>query len=72
MFFSLVFNGNITNYHLLREQLKAKGRVFLTDGDTEIIANLIASNTIVTDSWVENLEFTSKMLERFLFDGIID
>jgi amidophosphoribosyltransferase len=47
----------------LREQLKQKGRVFLTDGDTEIIANLIASNTLVTDSWVENLEFTAKLLD---------
>jgi len=61
--FSLVFNGNITNYNLLREQLKAKGRVFLTDGDTEIIANLIASNTLITESWVENLEFTAKLLD---------
>jgi amidophosphoribosyltransferase len=61
--FSLVFNGNITNYQLLRDRLKAKGRIFLTDGDTEIIANLIASNMTVAETWVENLEMTAKFLD---------
>ncbi|WP_371803841.1 amidophosphoribosyltransferase [Candidatus Lokiarchaeum ossiferum] len=61
--FAIAFNGNITNYHLLKEQLKSKGIIFLTNGDTEVIANLIAANTLVTKDWVENLEFTSKLLD---------
>ena len=61
--FSLVFNGNITNYQLLKEQLKSKGRMFLTNGDTEVIANLIASNSVVAENWVENLEFMAKILD---------
>jgi amidophosphoribosyltransferase len=61
--FSIVFNGNITNYQLLKEKLKNKGRIFLTDGDTEVIANLIASNTQATESWVENLEIMAKLLD---------
>ncbi|MHA1672098.1 MAG: amidophosphoribosyltransferase [Promethearchaeota archaeon] len=61
--FSIVFNGNITNYQLLKNQLMAKGRIFLTNGDTEVIANLMASNHLVTESWVENFEFTARLLD---------
>ncbi len=61
--FSIVFNGNITNFHILKEQLKSKGRIFLTNGDTEVIANLIASHYMVTKDWVENLTYTAKLLD---------
>lgn len=61
--FSIAFNGNITNYPLLKEQLMSKGRIFLTNGDTEVIANLIASNSLVTENWVENIEFTARLLD---------
>jgi glutamine---fructose-6-phosphate transaminase (isomerizing) len=37
----VVHNGIIENYLELRDQLQAKGRVFLSDTDTEIIAHLI-------------------------------
>ncbi|WP_457556749.1 amidophosphoribosyltransferase [Candidatus Harpocratesius sp.] len=61
--FSIAFNGNITNYPILKEQLKSKGRIFLTNGDTEVIANLLASNHLVTENWVENLTFTTRLLD---------
>ena len=61
--FSIAFNGNITNYRKLRQGLVEKGRVFVTDGDTEVIAQIIASNTIATENWVENLHITSKLLD---------
>lgn len=38
---TLVHNGIIENYSELREQLKAEGRVFLSETDTEVAAQLI-------------------------------
>ncbi len=38
---SLVHNGIIENYAELREDLKAKGHVFLSETDTEVIVHLI-------------------------------
>ncbi|HEY9808363.1 MAG TPA: glutamine--fructose-6-phosphate transaminase (isomerizing) [Halomicronema sp.] len=39
---AVVQNGIIENYRELREQLKAKGHIFRSDTDTEVIPNLIA------------------------------
>ena len=41
--FALVHNGIIDNYIPLREQLRAQGALFLSETDTEVIAQLIAS-----------------------------
>src|SRR5205085_5026078 len=38
---SLVHNGIIENYAELREALKARGRVFESETDTEVIAQLL-------------------------------
>ena len=38
---TLVHNGIIENYAKLRRMLEAKGRVFISETDTEIAANLI-------------------------------
>lgn len=38
---ALVHNGIIENYNSLKKELKNKGRVFKTDTDTEVIAQLI-------------------------------
>jgi asparagine synthase (glutamine-hydrolysing) len=35
--YSIVFNGEIYNYQELREELKKRGRVFVTSGDTEVV-----------------------------------
>ncbi len=40
--FSVVHNGIIENYLTLKEQLAAKGAVFQSETDTEIIAHLVA------------------------------
>src|ERR1035437_4948511 len=38
--YTIVFNGEIYNYKILREELKAKGFNFQTETDTEVILNL--------------------------------
>ncbi|HEY0826493.1 MAG TPA: glutamine--fructose-6-phosphate transaminase (isomerizing), partial [Bacilli bacterium] len=40
--FSVVHNGIIENYIFLKESLIAKGHIFLSDTDTEVISHLIA------------------------------
>ena len=40
----VVHNGIIENYHSLREELKAKGHVFSSETDTEVLAHLIEEN----------------------------
>lgn len=40
--FSVVHNGIIENYLTLKEELSAKGRRFVSETDTEVIAHLIA------------------------------
>lgn len=40
--YSIVFNGEIYNYLELREQLEAKGRRFVTTGDTEVLLQMYA------------------------------
>ncbi len=35
--FTIVFNGEVYNYRVLRDELIAKGHVFATDGDTEVL-----------------------------------
>lgn len=41
--FSVVHNGIIENYITLKEELIAKGHVFVSETDTEVISHLIAS-----------------------------
>ncbi len=40
----VIHNGIIENYHSLREELKAKGHVFTSETDTEVLAHLIEDN----------------------------
>lgn len=40
----VIHNGIIENYHSLREELKAKGHVFSSDTDTEVLTHLIEDN----------------------------
>jgi amidophosphoribosyltransferase len=61
--FSIAFNGNIANYDELKIKMVKKGRVFNTNSDTEVIANVLASISIGTDDWVEKLKILSKFLD---------
>ena len=61
--FSLAFNGTIPNYAELMKKLEDMGRVFITNTDTEVIAQLIASLSIGTEDWPEILRLTTKFLD---------
>ncbi len=61
--FSLAFNGTIPNYYELKQELEAKGRIFITNTDTEVIAHLLAYTANEADSWPEILKKVSKSLD---------
>ena len=46
--YHIVFNGEIYNYQSLRDCLSAKGHVFRTSSDTEVILTLFASEGVAT------------------------
>ncbi|MDI1448856.1 amidophosphoribosyltransferase [Polyangium sp. 6x1] len=41
-------NGNLTNYEALRDRLEARGSIFQSSSDTEVIVHLIAASTQAT------------------------
>ena len=61
--FSLAFNGTIPNYAEIKQTLETRGRVFVTNTDTEVIAQLIASISLETKNWPEILKKASKSLD---------
>ena len=61
--FSLAFNGTIPNYYELKQQLEAQGRIFITNTDTEVIAQLLAYTANEADTWPEILKKASKALD---------
>jgi len=61
--FSLAFNGTIPNYAEIKQSLEEKGRIFVTNTDTEVVAQLIASIALGTKSWPEILKTSSKSLD---------
>ncbi len=61
--FSLAFNGTIPNYTEIKQNLEEKGRVFVTNTDTEVIAQLIASIALRTEGWPNILKTASKSLD---------
>ncbi|XQQ06726.1 MAG: glutamine--fructose-6-phosphate transaminase (isomerizing) [Leptolyngbya sp. IPPAS B-1204] len=62
---AVVQNGIIENYRELREQLKAKGYVFYSETDTEVVPNLIADclQQVLTDPAATNASPKSAFLE---------
>jgi amidophosphoribosyltransferase len=44
---ALAHNGNLVNYHAVRERLEARGSIFQSSSDTEVIMHLIAMSTHV-------------------------
>jgi len=61
--FSLAFNGTIPNYVEIKKNLEKKGRIFVTNTDTEVIAQLIASISLTIKGWPNILRTASKSLD---------
>ena len=61
--FSLAFNGTIPNYIEIKQDLENSGRIFVTNTDTEVLAQLIATIALKTKSWPEILKTASTSLD---------
>lgn len=60
--FAVVHNGIIENHEELRELLKSRGYVFLSQTDTEVIAHLVEWEMRNTDSLLEAVQKVVKQL----------
>jgi amidophosphoribosyltransferase len=58
---SIAHNGNLVNYRELKKELEAQGRIFTSDSDTEVIAQMLARELIRNDI-VEAVRETMKRL----------
>lgn len=58
---AIAHNGNLVNYSLLREGLESDGRVFTTDSDTEVIAQLLSKCLMESDE-IEALRMLNEVL----------
>ena len=61
--FSLAFNGTIPNYVEIKQDLENSGRIFVTNTDTEVVAQLIATIALKTKNWPEILKTASTSLD---------
>ncbi|MHA2038242.1 MAG: amidophosphoribosyltransferase [Promethearchaeota archaeon] len=61
--FSMAFNGTIANFDEIKKRMYELGRVFATETDTEVMAQLIGSIAIGTEDWPEVLKIASKILD---------
>jgi amidophosphoribosyltransferase len=61
--FSVGFNGTIANFDEVKKNMDEMGRVFTTDTDTEVMAQLIGSIALGTEDWPEILKITSRILD---------
>ena len=61
--FSMAFNGTIANFDDIKKKMDDMGRVFITDTDTEVIAQLIGSIALGTEDWPEVLTLASRLLD---------
>ncbi len=60
---ALVHNGIIENYHPLREMLKAKGRRFVSETDTEVLVQLIAEEWQADTSLIQAISRALSQVE---------
>jgi glucosamine--fructose-6-phosphate aminotransferase (isomerizing) len=60
---AVVHNGTILNYEILKKELQAKGVIFLSETDTEVIPHLIASYLEKGVSMEEAFTATISLLE---------
>ena len=61
--FSLVHNGTITNFQLLKEELIKKNYQFNGDTDSEVIVNYLESLYLMTHDIIQSLSLLDKKLE---------
>ncbi len=61
--FSMAFNGTIANFSEIKKSMDEMGRVFMTDTDTEVLAQLIGSIALGTEDWPEILKLASRLLD---------
>ncbi|MFX1379772.1 MAG: amidophosphoribosyltransferase [Promethearchaeota archaeon] len=61
--FSMAFNGTIANFDEIKKKMDNMGRVFITDTDTEVMAQLIGSLALGTEDWPEILKLASRLLD---------
>ncbi len=74
---AVVHNGIIENFRELRDELRARGRVFLSETDTEVVAHLVST---AMDDGMSPVEAVAASLPRlkgafalaFLFEGETD
>ncbi len=59
---AVAHNGNLVNYAQLRMELENEGRVFTTDSDTEVIAQLLSKFLLKTEDIIESLHILSGVL----------
>ena len=69
---ALVHNGIVENYTELRDSLRAKGYVFDSDTDTEVVAHLFYDNLSQTDDSVLAARMTAQALRGAFALGIIN
>lgn len=60
---ALVHNGIIENHDELRDELKAKGYVFTSDTDTEVMAHCLHEELKTSSNLLEALQKTTKKLQ---------
>ncbi len=58
---AVAHNGNLVNYWEIRKKLENEGRVFLTDSDTEVIAQLLSQYMLEHD-FVDSLKLLTENL----------
>ncbi len=61
--FAFAFNGTIPNFEEIKNKMSEMGRIFVTNTDTEVIAQLIGSIRMGTEDWPEVLKITSRFLD---------
>jgi glucosamine--fructose-6-phosphate aminotransferase (isomerizing) len=69
---AVVHNGIIENHHTLREMLEAKGYVFTSDTDTEVIAHLVDDERKAQPDLLKAFQSSIKQLEGAYGTVIMD
>jgi len=68
---AVVHNGIIENYQPLRDELKAKGHVFKSETDTEVLAHLIAEELKAGGALIEALARALRRVEGSFAVGLV-